>query len=204
MFITVGGIPGSGKTTITNEIVRIGTSLGLPITRVKGSDIMCKIAGVKNVDQLRSLPEDVRSKIRPKMFEYMYEEDKSDPTTIRVRDMHYSFPDGSGGYVALAPQRGDTDQLLMMVLLNPSPEVLLDRRVSDQVIRDDRNRNLPIIYEELEFEKRTAVSNAEIIGVPLFICENNTSPDQTATLILRDIISLRNVEGQPKNFKENI
>lgn len=202
MFILVGGVPGSGKTTITSEIVNAGQKMGLSICRVKGSDLMCQLAGVNNVDELRSLPEEYRSSLRPEMYRLMYKQDKEDPSTIRVRDMHFSLRDGNGIFVPLPVQDADREQLAMMVLLNPKPDLLLDRRMKDSAHRSDRAMCLDDVHKEIRFEMETALNNSRTVGVPICILDNETTPINTANLVLREFVRSRTFEGQNRYGKE--
>jgi len=97
MFIKIGGVPGVGKTTVISEIVEKSSQLGLPIVKVKGAEYLLDVLGVSTYEQLRQVPEQERAQARSEMYRRMYEDDRNDPSTIRLRDAHYSlWQDGSG------------------------------------------------------------------------------------------------------------
>ena len=110
MFIKVGGPNGSGKTTVTTQLEELGRSFGLSIERVKGGDILLALANVATYDELRRIPEEVRAGLRPEMYRIMYEMDRNDPGTIRVRDAHFTlFDECTSRFVEGELQNGDKE-----------------------------------------------------------------------------------------------
>lgn len=76
MIIYVGGIPGVGKTTIITRLEKIAQKAGFKLEQTRGLDILCKLAGVAAVKELRLLPEEIRSKFRPEMYKRLYAMDQ--------------------------------------------------------------------------------------------------------------------------------
>ena len=182
MFIKVGGPNGSGKTTVTTQLEELGGSFGLSIERVKGGDILLALANVATYDELRRIPEEVRAGLRPEMYRIMYEMDRNDPGTIRVRDAHFTlFDECTSRFVEGELQNGDKDQMLMMIVLNPSREMLLQRRLID-INRVDRSLEPDHIELEISTELRFARRQARAINVKLLELPNPDGQLEATTL----------------------
>lgn len=195
MFIKIGGPCGAGKTTITKEIATIAQSRDLPFVRVKGGDILLSLAGVDSYEKLRKIPEATREALRDRMYKIMYEEDRNDPGTIRVRDAHFTLLD-EGKFVILPMQEADRSQTHLMVVLSPDPEELLHRRFGDSD-RPDRVRDLEFIRREIDFELQVARMHSEELGIPLYVINNNGPASETANFIIEETLKLQtSPEGQ--------
>ncbi len=173
MFIRIGGIPGVGKSTVISKLLKAGISHNLPIDRIKGGDYLLKLAGVATYEELRKLPEEYRSSLRPEMYRLMYEEDRQSPEIIRLRDAHFSLLDQESGETIIFPVfPEDKLQMVSMVTLTADPTVILQRRLLDHN-RPDRYLNLEIIKQEQETEISTAIAQAKEINIPLSIIDNS-------------------------------
>src|SRR3989344_2389004 len=175
MFIRIGGIPGVGKSTIIANMTKIANECGLPIERIKGGDYLLRLAHVSTYEELRALPEEFRASLRPEMYRQMYEDDRKTSGIIKLRDAHYSLVDSETGKVIIFPLLPeDGEQMLSMVLLVASPEVILERRKLE-ASRNDRYLDLALIRKEQETEKETAISHAASLGRELIIIDNSES-----------------------------
>lgn len=188
MFIKVGGPNGSGKTTITTRLEELGKNMGLRVERVKGGDILLKLAGVNSYDELRQIPEETRAALRPEMYRRMYEVDRNDPLTIRFRDAHFAlFDPALSKFVEAGLQDGDEDQMLMIVVLTPSKDEIISRRLKDKD-RIDRSLDPLLIDLEIATELQFARKQAQEIGVRLLELPNcDGRVDETVLEIIREI-----------------
>ncbi len=180
MFIRIGGVCGSGKTTLVSALANIAKDLRLPIQAVKGGDILLQLAGVSTYDELRALPEDIRASLRPEMYRYMYEIDRRTPNILRLRDAHFTLIENE--QVVQCPcVAEDRTQMYALVLLTASPETILGRRLCD-TNRPDRNLELRHIREELEIEASEAHRQSEATGLPLKIIKSENLVDSCVQL----------------------
>jgi len=73
MFVYIGGVPGVGKTTVVAETEKLAWKYEIRMEKViGGGPILCELAGVANVAELRALPESVRQALRPEMNRRRY------------------------------------------------------------------------------------------------------------------------------------
>lgn len=170
MFIRIGGVPGVGKTTVINEIVEKSSRLGLPVVRVKGAEYLMDILGVSTYEQLREISEQERAKARPEMYRRMYEEDLSDPNTIRLRDAHFSLWQNGSGFVYFPVLEKDRKQMLSMVCLTAPDTTIYERRRNDG--RSDRSLDSGVIQKELMMELKVAKEQAASLGINFVQVEN--------------------------------
>ncbi|HCX25786.1 MAG: hypothetical protein UX08_C0012G0062 [Candidatus Collierbacteria bacterium GW2011_GWB1_45_35] len=191
MFIRIGGIPGVGKSTVIDKLSKVGKMYGLPIEKVKGGDVLLKLAGVSTYDELRKLPESFRASLRPEMFRIMYEEDRQNPQVIRLRDAHFSLIDPETGQIVTFPlQHEDSEQMLAMIVLTADPEIILTRRLGDKS-RSDRFMDLDVIIEEQRIEIETAEAQSKQLDRELVIVDN--SPEGLS--VYKEIINKAFPEG---------
>lgn len=170
MFIRVGGVPGVGKTTVINEIVEKSSRLGLPVVKIKGAKYLMNVLGVSSYEDLRQVPEQDRAQARPEMYRRMYEDDRKDPNTIRLRDAHYSLWQDGSGFVQFPTLEEDREQMLSMVCLTASEDIILERRRNDG--RSDRALDGVVIKRELAKEMEVARKQAESLDINLIQVEN--------------------------------
>ena len=174
MFVYVGGIPGVGKTTIITLAEKMAQENGLKLEQIaKGVDILCKLAEVATVEELRALPEEIRSKLRPEMNRQLYAIDRKDITTVKIADGHFCFFDVKGKeYGVRSVQPWDKKQMLAMAVITASHKTILKRRIRDFAKRSDRQLDLEFIEIEQKMEIEIAFSQAERLGIPIKILTN--------------------------------
>lgn len=96
MFVYVGGVPGVGKTTVITKTKRLAQKHKTKIEIVTGAPILCELADLATVAELRALPESVRRALRPEMNRRLYELDRMDPDIIWLADGHFVYFDVEG------------------------------------------------------------------------------------------------------------
>lgn len=170
MFIRIGGVPGVGKTTVIDEIVKKSSRLGFPVVKVKGAEYLMNILGVSTYEQLRRISEKERAQARPEMYRKMYEEDRNDPGTIRLRDAHFSLWQDGSGFVDFPILEEDKRQMLSIVCLTAPETTIHERRKNDN--RSDRALDKDIIQKELTRELEVAREQTNYLGINLVQVEN--------------------------------
>lgn len=65
MFVYIGGVPGVGKTIVVADTEKLARKRGVRMEKIKGTPILCELAGVATVADLRALPESVRRSTAP-------------------------------------------------------------------------------------------------------------------------------------------
>lgn len=186
MIVYVGGIPGAGKTTIITEMEKIARSRGINLERIVGTKILCELAGVLSVEELRKLSETERRKFRFEMNRRIYEMDANDFGTIRVGDGHFVFWDIHGenyGIHQIFPW--DKKQTIAIAVIDADEHMILERRKKDFSKRSDRQLNLDFINKERRMEIEIAFSQAKELGIPIKIFENN----KNSVDISRDLLT---------------
>lgn len=168
MFVYVGGVPAVGKTSIITEVEKLAKRQGISLERTIGTDILCELAGVATVAELRRLPEEMRRKLRPEMNRRIYERDRFDPSTIRVCDGHFCFFDIEGEeYGKRQIQPWDKEQMKAFIVVLANAQTILQRRIKDGVERPDRQCDLAFIKREQQIEVQIAIDQAQKLGIPV-------------------------------------
>jgi len=185
MFIYIGGIPGVGKTTVVTETEELARKRKIKMEKIKGSPILCELAGVVTVAELRALPESVRRTLRPEMNRQLYELDRRDPEVIRLADGHFVYFDIEGKeYGVRQIQPWDKEQMIAMAVIVASPNTILRRRLEDKNDRHDRKRNLDFLIREQRMEIDVAVSQSSELCMPLCFVSNEGRENPTASEML--------------------
>lgn len=174
MLIYIAGIPGVGKTTIIQSLIRKLNSSGHKSTSVRGLPILCKLAGNISPDEFRKLPDSVREKFRPEMFRTIYEEDLNDFSTVRILDGHFAYYEaGAKEYSVRSINKEDFEQMKIIFVITSEPGKVLERRNQDNKERADRTLNLEHIKEQDNIEKEEAIKQAQELKIPLVFVSNN-------------------------------
>jgi adenylate kinase len=189
MFIKIGGVSGSGKTTVVPLFVSRLEELGYRTERIKGGEIMAASLGLSDPHELDNMhPEEVLKKVRIEAYLQLYQKDRKEIPTIRVRDGHYTVVQrdelGSISINQVDLMPGDFTQMGALFILEPSREIIVARRVLDAIDRIDRNiDDLVLLDDEMRLERQTAEKQAASLGIGLNIFENETDPNQTCYLM---------------------
>ena len=185
MFIYIGGVPGVGKTTVIEETGKIARKSGVKIERIQGTPILCELAGVATVAELRALPESVRRELRPEMNRRLYESDRNDPETIGLADGHFVYFDVEGKeYGVRQIQPWDKEQTIAMAVIVADPHTILNRRLKDADNRYDRKRNIDFLIKEQKMEIDIAASQAAELGISLCLVSNEGRESPSASEML--------------------
>ncbi len=191
MIVYICGIAGVGKTKVAQLAESRGDLGTARVERVKAHLILCKLAGVENVDEYRRLPEAVRRTYQPEMFRIVYETDQGNPETLRLFDRHISSWDPTEGALRVrAIREDDPRRVAGFVLLTAEPESIFLRRVRDYRERFDRRLFPPeILAEAQKIEVETAREQAKFLGVPLLQLVNNDSEAENNSLMARNFLA---------------
>lgn len=169
MLVRVGGIPGVGKTALIERVEELSQKRGLKIERARTREILCELAGVRTVEEYRTLPIGVRKSLYPEMDRRIYATDRGDLVTVRLYDGHFYFDDPeTGSYQTRPIYPEDRTQLMaIVVLVVADPVTVFNRRVQDLSFRLDRQQLSPdLLRREQEMEVKVASSQAEQLGIP--------------------------------------
>jgi len=181
MFVYIGGVPGVGKTTVITEVEELARKRKIKMEKTKGTPILCELAGVTTVAELRALSEDVRRALRPEINRRLYKLDRADPRTIRLADGHFVYFDIEGKeYGVRQIQPWDKEQTIAIVVIVASPDSILSRRLKDANDRPDRKHNINFLIQEQKMEIDIAVSQATELGIPFCLIRNEGDEDPTA------------------------
>jgi len=181
MFVYIGGVPGVGKTTVVTEVEELARKRKIKMEEVKGAPILCELAGVATVAELRALSESVRRVLRPEMNRRLYELDRADPGTIRLADGHFVYFDVEGKeYGVRQIQPWDKTQTIAIAVIIASPSSILSRRLKETNNRPDRKHDINFLIQEQKMEIDVAVSQATELGIPFCFIRNEGGESPTA------------------------
>lgn len=186
MFVYIGGVPGVGKTTVVTKAEELARKRKIKMEKIKGAPILCELAGVTTVAELRALPEGVRRALRPEMNRRLYELDRGDSGTIRLADGHFVYFDVEGKeYGVRQIQPWDKEQTIAIAVVVASPSSILSRRLKEANDRPDRKHDINFLIREQKMEIDVAVSQATELGVPFCFIRNEDgeSPPAVETLL---------------------
>jgi len=181
MFVYIGGVPGVGKTTVVTKIEDYAQERNIRMEIIKGTPILCELAGVATVAELRALPESVRRALRPEMNRRLYELDRADPETIRLADGHFVYFDIEGKECGVRQiQPWDKEQTIAVAVIVANFNTILNRRLKDAGDRPDRKYDINLLIQEQKMEIDIAVSQAKELGIPFCFIRNEGSENPTA------------------------
>jgi len=181
MFVYIGGVPGVGKTTVVAKTEELAQKHKIRVEKIKGAPILCKLAGVATVAELRALPESVRKVLRPEMNRQLYELDRADPGTIRLADGHFVYFDIKGKeYGVRQIQPWDKEQMIAIAVIVASPDTILRRRLKEANDRPDRKQDINFLVREQRMEIDVAVSQAKELNIPFCFIRNEGGEAPTA------------------------
>jgi len=181
MFVYIGGVPGVGKTTVVTETEQLARDRGIRMEKIKGTPILCELAGVSTIAELRALPESVRQALRPEMNRRLYEIDRADPEVIRLADGHFVYFDVEGKeYGVRQIQPWDKEQTTAIAVVVASPSSIFDRRLRDASGRPDRKQDINFLIREQNMEIDIARSQAKKLNIPFCLIRNEGDEIPTA------------------------
>jgi adenylate kinase len=202
MMICIGGISGTGKSSIIKELLLKMHTAGYKTEIIRGLPIMCKLAGGISEDEFRRLPDNIRAQYRPAMQEYIYELDKRDSDTIRIWDGHFAFFEVKGtGYSVRKVRDEDFKQMKLLVVIEATIESILERRKKDYQDRSDRAVDLDVISEQLIIEKVEATKQGEELKIPVVFIENNGILEGAVDKLFKEIKVKLNLDHENNEIK---
>jgi adenylate kinase len=174
-------VPGVGKTTVVAKTEELAQKHKIRLEKIKGAPILCELAGVATVAELRALPEDVRRALRPEMNRRLYELDRANSGTIRLADGHFVYFDIEGKeYGVRQIQPWDKEQTIAIAVIIASPNSILNRRLKDTSDRPDRKHDINFLIQEQKMEIDIAVSQAKELSIPFCLIRNEGGESPTA------------------------
>ncbi len=181
MFIYIGGVPGVDKTTMVAETEELARKCKIRMEKIKGAPILCELADVTTVAELRTLPENVRRTLHPEMNRRLYEINRSDPEIVRLADRHFVYFDIEGKeYEIRQIQPWDKEQMIAIAVIITSPNIILSRRLKDTNDRPDRKYDINFLIIEQKMEIDIAVSQAKELEIPFCFIRNEADKSPTA------------------------
>jgi len=184
VFIYIGGVPASGKTTVIKLLEKKALREKIKVEKMIGLPILCDLADVKTEDELRKLSEERRKKLRPLMYGIIRSRMRQKPDTLWIFDGHFCYFDLDGRKFGVRPiQSWDRELMIGIVVLTAQPKTILKRREKDE--RIDRKLDIDFIREEIKKETRIAQSQASKLKKPIkFIVNEDGNANMSAKEIL--------------------
>lgn len=161
-FIYVGGVPGSGKTTLCKML---GNSLKR-LNYISSGEIKGPKARRKYGISLRQLNQEQSLEINKWFFERLFSSNKKG---IYLVDTHYTYPLPDFSFVTLCPE-SIASKIDLYILLETNASDIVNRRIFRGRARDSINKDFAEL--ELKTEKNEAVRLSHKFGKPLVILKN--------------------------------
>lgn len=183
----IGGIPGVGKTTVLDELVREGF-------RVENyGDAMLKEAlskgYVKSRDELRKLPVERQKEIQKLAA------DRLSRSGDVIIDTHFSVTT-KGGYLPGLPMKVlDVLQPDLFISIEADPLEIFERRKNDTRRNRDRD-SLERIRAHLEANRNYGITYSAMTGSPLLVVMNENGKVKETSARIISVIRPHDGSGQ--------
>jgi len=171
--IVLTGIPGVGKTTVMEELLKIGREQGKNVSIVNFGTTMMEVAkregNVKNRDELRKSAIEFQKKIQTEAAKAIAGQAKNG--SIVLVDTHMIIRTEEGYYPGIPQDVITVLRPSSYVLVETDPKEILARRSKDKT----RSRDMILAQEiesELQLSRSAAMACAVATGTPVKIVQN--------------------------------
>ncbi len=171
--IVLTGIPGVGKTTVMEELLKIGREQGKNVSVVNFGTTMMEVAkregNVKNRDELRKSAIEFQKKIQTEAAKAIAGQVKEG--SIVLVDTHMIIRTEEGYYPGIPQDVITVLRPSSYVLVETDPKEILARRSKDKT----RSRDMILAQEiesELQLSRSAAMACAVATGTPVKIVQN--------------------------------
>ena len=180
--VIVTGIPGSGKTTVCRELVRLAQEEGIKVEVLNYGDVMVEIMAKSgrelHRDELRRMSISAQKIVQAEAAAKLAKAVERAEGHVII-DTHMVVRTGSGYLPGLPKHVLDALRPDLLVLIEARPEEIAARRVKDAGrMRDERT--LKELEEELAFSRMVASACSVLTGAPVAIVENPTGRQEEA------------------------
>ncbi len=182
MFFSLCGIPGVGKTTVKQYVLKLALDAGLNVQDAHRHRILYELAGVSSKLQYIQLPLATRRKANIALVDRLYALEVNDPNGIRLRDDHFVYPYSDGSYFMRPLHPMDYFYLAGILILTADPSTIITRRIGDGLAlrHDHANDTLATATAHQFLEMSTACQQAAILGIPFRVIENTSGAVEDA------------------------
>lgn len=169
----VAGIPGVGKTTVLDELLKIAGQVDKELTIINYASVMLEIARREGKtlkrDELRHAPIELQRDLQAKAAEEIAKKIANLSTVIIDTHMIISTNDGYWG--GLPSNVLEKLRPSLLVLLEADPREILFRRVKNKTRVRDKTL-VKEVTDEMAFSRSVAASCSTLTGAPVKILEN--------------------------------
>ncbi|MBS7643327.1 adenylate kinase [Candidatus Bathyarchaeota archaeon] len=171
--IVVTGIPGVGKSTVLNELVKLADQSSRKITVINYGTVMLEIAekigATLSRDEIRKSSLEFQQRLQAEAARKISQE--ATKTQILIVDTHMIIRTPSGFWPGLPNYVLNKLKPELLVLIEADAEEILARRSSDRTrIRD--KILIDEVVEELSFSRSVASACATLTGAPVKVIRN--------------------------------
>ena len=189
MLVYVGGIPGTGKTTIIRRSIELAKRINFPLQGLEEKKLLCQITSVSSAEEYARLPAGTRAQARKQMVDHFYEIDEKDPATIRIRDDHFTAPNKNGVYWVRPLAARDKLHMIAFVVIMAEPNNVFRRRLDREFLYlEPKFLEFNKIIQHQEMEVKIASRQAEHLNIPFKIIENKDGEIEETSEILLSFI----------------
>lgn len=180
-IVVITGLPGVGKSTVLSELEKLAKQAGKRVQIVNFGTIMLEFAKKKNKDLIR---DEIR--LKPVSFQHKLQANAASTIAKMARagaalivDTHMMIRTDSGYWAGLPIHVLKKLQPDFFVLIEASPEEILNRRTSDKTRVRDKIK-MEDVMEEIMVSRAFASACGVLTGVPFKIIMNPTGKQDEA------------------------
>ncbi len=191
--VIVTGIPGVGKTTVLDDLVKMARKRGVKLKVINYASVMLEVARERGRevgrDDMRRMPIELQRSLQMEAARRIEKMIAEAPEAII--DTHMIVRTSSGYWSGLPLNVLKRLRPSLFVLIEADPDEIVDRRLKDKTRRRDEAL-IEDVREEMEFSRSVAASCATLTGAPVKIL-NNPRGKQTdvANQLLGIILKMR-------------
>lgn len=188
MLAVITGIPGSGKTTLTNRALDILKERGIFYTLLNYGSLMFELATqeglVKNRDEMRKLDPEKQEEIQTMVAQQLSQRAQNENILL---DTHCTISTKKGYIPGLPLKILKELKLSVLVITESQEEEIRERRKSDSSRKRDEE-TLKEIKLHQELNRAISMSYSAFTGVPVKIIQNKQGEIEKAAEKLAEIL----------------
>lgn len=167
-IVILTGIPGSGKTSILEESLKLLSREKKPTISVNFGDVMFESSGVKHRDEMRNLPQEKQIENQKKAAEKIAQMAKKESVIV---DTHCTIKTPSGYLCGLPDWVLKNLKPNVIVLVEADPSEIKGRRDSDESRKRD-DESAEDIDAHQKINRAAAISYCMLTGATMKIIKN--------------------------------
>lgn len=169
----IAGVSGSGKTTITTLLISIIKESNNLFGCINLREIQCKLAGVKNEEEYRKIPEKKRGELFPFLINRITEIADSEPSKVWFFERHLCSMNDEEFILDEGLPEEHGKRMIGLAVIVANEQQINSQREKDKKARHDRHFLTPqqIAKEQIK-EIEFAIKAGKSWGLPVKLFNN--------------------------------